>query len=348
MIKISLFGGFQVSKKSRKVNKIGSIKATELLKYFCLNKNKKLNILDIYEIFWEDFDEDSARKNLNSTLYYIRKNLGITKESLYLNHHHCCFCPEDVEIDIETFEEKVNQAEKSSSLEEKLDILLEAEKIYKGKLLPENDFDNWTENQREYFVKTYVNVLSKISDIYESFEDNEKAYFYLEKAFNYDKNRDDIWLKLISLHIKNNKYIEAKKLYQEYEKMFDLIDQGFMKSSLKEIYQETENKLKSNDQKGASYLPLEEFNLVKNVITNKRNKDFIYCEIEITDEKNIHKSMKCVKEKIRKNDIITIQNNTLKILFREIKDLSESKDLIEDKLKEILKKCNQENYKINK
>ncbi|MFY9356510.1 MAG: hypothetical protein WAO60_01240, partial [Defluviitoga tunisiensis] len=82
MLKVFTFGEFAIYKEDKKIESFKSRKAMELFKFLLLNKNKKVPLLDIYDIFWPGFDDESARLNLNTTLYYIRKQLDISSEEL--------------------------------------------------------------------------------------------------------------------------------------------------------------------------------------------------------------------------------------------------------------------------
>lgn len=82
MLKVFMLGNFKVYNNNKEVKSFGSRKAKEIFKYLIINKNKKIPLNEIFEIFWDEnysetYDIISLKNNLNTVLYLIRKKLKI-------------------------------------------------------------------------------------------------------------------------------------------------------------------------------------------------------------------------------------------------------------------------------
>ncbi|BBE30788.1 SARP family transcriptional regulator [Tepiditoga spiralis] len=341
MIYANLFGVFTIKKNEKLIKNFGSRKAQELLKYLILNKNKKISTFDIYNIFWENFDEDSAKANLNSTLYLIRKKLGITKEELYTHYNYCTFSPKSFNTDMNDMLMFYEKAQGEEDVEMKIELLKKAVNLYKDELLSENIYDMWVEYKRQYIKKIYVDILSELADLFEEKNDLTRALKYLQKGFEYDKNRDDIWLKQIALNIKAENYIASQKLYNDYKELFGNSELSFI-GNIKDMYT---NKKENNVQvlQGATILCEEDFELLIALEKNKREKDFFVLELSFNKRSSFDNSLNILTKKIRKVDVIMTKKDKIYIMFREIKNKELAKDSIKEKIKSFLKN---ENYQL--
>ncbi|PNS01380.1 hypothetical protein X927_00810 [Petrotoga mexicana DSM 14811] len=91
MLKVYMLGDFKIFLDDKPIENLKSRKAREILKYLILNRGQKVLVFDLYDLFWPGFDDESARQNLNTTLYYIRKNLGLSSNELTLQEDFCTF-----------------------------------------------------------------------------------------------------------------------------------------------------------------------------------------------------------------------------------------------------------------
>jgi len=167
MLKVFALGEFAIYKDDKKIESFKSRKALELFKFLLLNKNKKVPLLDIYDIFWPGFDDESARLNLNTTLYYIRKQLDISSEELGIKEDYCLFSMKDIYIDFEEFLRLYDEAFKEKEINRRLFLLLKAATLYKGDLFDENVYGEWVRDQKEYFKRLYIDILLEIGNLYE-------------------------------------------------------------------------------------------------------------------------------------------------------------------------------------
>src|SRR6056297_2760058 len=155
MLKVFMLGNFKVYNNNKEIKSFGSRKAKEIFKYLILNKNKKIPLNDIFEIFWsesyvDDYDISSLKNNLNTVLYLLRKKLKIHKNYLFVDFDYCTFTPKKIDIDLEKITELYEKAHRKDDKQFRKDMYLKIIELYQGDLLLENVYDEWVEIKREY------------------------------------------------------------------------------------------------------------------------------------------------------------------------------------------------------
>lgn len=339
MLRFLLLDNFRIFSGKKEIKVFHLKKAKEILKYLIINREKKVPINELFELFWKDvfFESDdiaSLKINLNTSLYVIRKTLNLSPKYLYIDFDSCIFDPKSIYVDVEDFVLNYSLSQESNSNDEKIKYLLYAEKLYKTDFLCENMYDSWVDIKREYFKNVYINIINEIADFYMGNEQLNTALSYIEKGFQIDRDRDDLWIKQIAIYIRKENYLKAQKIYNDYKDMFkdDNIDilKNFNLVSLK-------NKQKVFDSYKNNSLSVKDFNKVVEVENHKRYKDFFVCELLVKDKTKATYFLDKLVKYIRQEDLICLDEDKIMIMFREIKDIENGKKIIERKLKEILK-----------
>jgi len=325
MLKVFTFGEFAIYKEDKKIESFKSRKAMELFKFLLLNKNKKVPLLDIYDIFWPGFDDESARLNLNTTLYYIRKQLDISSEELGIKEDYCLFSMKDIYIDFEEFLKLYDEAFKEKEINRRLFLLLKASSLYKGDLFDENVYDEWVRDQKEYFKRLYIDVLLEIGNLYEKLNDKIDAQYYLQTAFYYSQ-REDAWLSLIRFYENNHEKDKAISLFNQYKEFFGYNEYPVSQKNVNYSTLET-----PNIERNGNVLSLDLFNIILDLERLKRDKDYVMIELKL--KKKVDKSiLDKFCEQIRREDVIYFGGDELKIIFRGIKDVKESREVVVKKV----------------
>ena len=325
MLKVFTFGEFAIYKEDKKIESFKSRKAMELFKFLLLNKNKKVPLLDIYDIFWPGFDDESARLNLNTTLYYIRKQLDISSEELGIKEDYCLFSMKDIYIDFEEFLKLYDEAFKEKEINRRLFLLLKASSLYKGDLFDENVYDEWVRDQKEYFKRLYIDVLLEIGYLYEQLKDKIDAQYYLQTAFYYSQ-REDAWLSLIRFYENNHEKDKAISLFNQYKEFFGYNEYPVSQKNVNYSTLET-----PNIERNGNVLSLDLFNIILDLERLKRDKDYVMIELKL--KKKVDKSiLDKFCEQIRREDVIYFGGDELKIIFRGIKDVKESREVVVKKV----------------
>ncbi|PNR93101.1 BTAD domain-containing putative transcriptional regulator [Petrotoga sp. 9PWA.NaAc.5.4] len=336
MLEIYTLGEFKIYLDDKKVDNFKSIKAVEIFKYLVLNKDKKVPLLELYDLFWPGFDDESARLNLNTTLYYIRRTLSIPSSELGIKENYCIFSKKDVYIDLEEFLKLSDEGLKEKDLNRRLFLLLKAADLYKGDLLEENTYEEWVREKREYVKNIYIDILLEIGNIYEKIENKIDALYYYQKAF-YDSQREDVWLKLVRYFQNNEEEEKALSFFNRYKDIYNYKEYPFSSGRNSKNAEATPNIM--DLQKDSNLLSKALFDFVLQLEKLKRDKDYVLLEIELKDVLK-DELIKKLENIIRKEDVVTVQDNKLFVLFRGIKNVQDSREIVVKKIVDFLKEEN--------
>lgn len=351
-----MFGDFKISKDNKSINNsFGSHKAEELFKFLVLNKEKRISTYELYDLFWNDFIDQNAKQNLNSTLYYIRKNLNISKDALYIKNDICTFKPKDFKSDVDEFLKIIKLLNMTISEDEEKTVALfkELDNIYNGELLPDNFNDIWVEEKRFYFQNLYIDKLIEVVDILFKKLETQIAIKYINKALEKNRKREDLWLKKIELLIKMEDFSLAKSTQKEYKKIFGEQDIDFIDLTLENFSNFKKREQIDNfsdilgNLEGGTTLNKKEFDFALELEKKKRKKDYLFIEIEIEDNSNIIDLFNVLSKNIRREDLINKNKDKIYILFRGLDIPKEKKEIIVEKLSKFSGKVT-ENFKILK
>jgi len=330
MVNIYMLGDFKIFLDDKPIENLKSRKAREILKYLILNRGQKVSVFDLYDLFWPGFDDESARQNLNTTLYYIRKNLGLSSDELTLQEDFCLFSKsKDIYIDLEEFLALSDEGFKEKEINRRLFLFSKAVSLYKGELLQENVDEEWVREKREYLKRVYVDMLIEMGNIHEKMNNKIDAHYYFQKAFYYSQ-REDSWLRLVKFYMENNELEKAKGLFNEYKDSFEYHEE----------FPFTVNKVNNEEpsafyEKDGNLLCSELFDIVLDLEKVKRDKDHLLVEIKIHSSFD-NELINELKKIIRQEDLISYNSQHIYILFRGIKNLSESREIVVKKINNLL------------
>lgn len=203
-----------------------SEKAKGILLYMVLN-NKEYHRNQLKQLFWCDFNEASANRNLRHAIWNIRKVfrtvdsnfdvlINVSKSVIKLNHSLV------IERDIDYFDQlmkrkSISEVEINSCLENFGQDFLENFFISDSQ-----DFNNWVYFERESFRRKYFNDLLALAKKMMSEEKYNMALKILNNLVLLDSYNESLYLMIMKLHVKNgNKsfalhtYKEAKRVLRE-------------------------------------------------------------------------------------------------------------------------------------
>lgn len=144
MIYLKLFGEWGIFVDGKKIEKITSQKALKLLFFIYLTKRKMISIDEVADIFWNGYNREYVRKNINAQLYYIRKDLQM--DARYLsNKRNYIFIERTIFLsDYDSFLELIEQDKSIDDLE----------RLYTGELLESFD-EKWIIKYRRWLKTLY-------------------------------------------------------------------------------------------------------------------------------------------------------------------------------------------------
>ena len=169
-VRVWLLGGFRVSVGLRTIEESEwrLKKAASLVKLLALAEGHRLHREQIIELLWPGLDPKAAANNLHYALYRARRILNPTSTTpsryLVFRDERLELCPNSpLYVDVETFEEAAATARRTkepAAYRVALDL-------YTGGLLPEDPYEEWTQERREELRRLYLTLLVELAALYE-------------------------------------------------------------------------------------------------------------------------------------------------------------------------------------
>jgi DNA-binding SARP family transcriptional activator len=164
-VRIHLLGGFEVTVADRPVaaDAWRLRKAKTLVKLLTLARGHRLHREALVAVLWPDRDGASATNNLHQALYVARRTLAGTSAAL------CCLRDDVVLLsdgtmpwlDTDAFAAACRRAHQTRNP----DDYRAAAELYRGDLLPEDRFEDWSEGPREALRERHLGLLAEYADV---------------------------------------------------------------------------------------------------------------------------------------------------------------------------------------
>jgi DNA-binding SARP family transcriptional activator len=338
---IQTFGKFSVAIDSVEV-KIPfkrSQKAQEIMRFFLAYRNRKISKDYLCDEFWPGMDYYSAKHNLSTTLYMIRKGFdevygekGFGKKLFRSSSQMCWFeTPGEVSLDISLFRQLIKKASLTAKKEEKIKIYKEVEELYNGDFLSEQPYSEWAISIREECKELSVETLIELVKLLIEQQSYKEAKLYQSKAIKIDPYNENLILQKMLILKEQKLFVEAIKTFETFER--NLMEEfGFKPSPNLEnlrdqiiLCQESTEKKKNLAQeiKDERYVELSVFKKIIFFELSQRQCDSALMEININiDWTNIpwlfNKIFNCMVSLLRKGDLITHNDKSFFILLKNI------------------------------
>lgn len=170
----------------------GLKKARSLVQILSLTPEHRLHREQVMDLLWPDFPLAAAANNLHQTLYTARKTLG-GSGFLPLRGEYVTLCPgAELRVDVEEFEAAAKVARRERSIPE----YRAATDLYTGDLLPRNLYDDWAEVRRTRLRETCLDLLIRLSALYEEHGQFASALETLRRASEIEPERQEVALSL--------------------------------------------------------------------------------------------------------------------------------------------------------
>ena len=223
-VRVWLLGGFRVNVGSRTVSQDAwrLRKAASLVKLLALTPGHRLHREQAMDHLWPDSGRKAASNSLRSTLHTARKVLGPAMGSRYLasEDESLVLCPEgDLSVDVDAFEQAAataRGAKEPATYRAALDL-------YEGDLLPENRYEEWTEDRREELRQLYLALLVELAGLHEKRDEHGLAIEALRKATAKESTLEEAHVALIRLHAISGR---PERALAQYERLRDVLSRG--------------------------------------------------------------------------------------------------------------------------
>jgi DNA-binding SARP family transcriptional activator len=167
-LEINTLGSFSVMVKGREISADllgGQKRVMDLLKLLIVYRKNGVMKERIYELFWPRYSYKSARDNLNTIIYRLRKLLNDKDEFLSTDVNSIRFKEKSVITDVDRFLEYIhlgNEAEKQGSRETSTKMFSAAIELYKGDFLESDLYYDFIRDERENLKAKFRNLLFKM------------------------------------------------------------------------------------------------------------------------------------------------------------------------------------------
>jgi DNA-binding SARP family transcriptional activator/tetratricopeptide (TPR) repeat protein len=200
LLHIDLLGGFRVRMGQRLLldQSWGRRKARALVKVVSLQPDRGLHRDAVLEALWPDLGVRAATNNLHKNMHHLRTALverGIEAPLLELRDDRLWLAP-GVEVDVTAFRAAAAAARGSGEIARYEAALA----IYRGDLLPEDVYEEWSIADREELRALFGRMLAEAAELDERAGRVNAAVDRLEQLLRLDPLDEDVHRRLMRLH----------------------------------------------------------------------------------------------------------------------------------------------------
>lgn len=217
-IEVRLFNGLKMTRQDRAQTpiKLRSPKTEELFAFLLCKRSVSRE--EVIDTLWSELAAEKAWKNLNSTLYYIRKAIiaenGDHSSVIAADRNEIRIEDSGVYCDLYEFERLLRQLRQSSVPDPNL--FKQAETLYTGELLRGKAY-NWAGEWSRRLESQFIELLEMAAKHYAEQNDLETSLHYFMEILKLDEIREDIHHQVIQTYLKLGRHVEALRQYRELE-----------------------------------------------------------------------------------------------------------------------------------
>ena len=204
-LRLRLLGGFRAERAdvAWPISGWQRRSAKTLTKLLATSRGHKLHREQLLEILWPGVEADSALNSFAKALYAARRALEpelLPRESsayLILTDSMVALSPEHVSIDADRFE----QLAESALLQEDVGAFEAALAAYGGELLPEDRYEDWCAQRRDYLAALHVRLLAGLAETLAKRGSHSAAAARLREVLELDPTSEDVHRRLMRLYL---------------------------------------------------------------------------------------------------------------------------------------------------
>ncbi len=225
VLKVRMFGGFQMSYRGEKfqIGKKQTAKAVRLFQMLLHAGPAGIAREQLLEDLFGHEAETDLANNLNVTVHYLRKQLKASRlpEGEYIlikggRYHFDAHCP--VEVDALVFASLLEQA-KGKKEDERLRLLKEACRLYRGHFLPALTGEEWATVTGAHYQYLYTEHMEEVCRLMTARGEYQELFDLCGRAAAvYPFDEWQIWQMECLLAMKRFK--QARELYDQTEALY--------------------------------------------------------------------------------------------------------------------------------
>ncbi len=219
--RVRLLGRFCLSARNKTVQ-FPARKAESLFAFLVLNRNKPTDRSVLAGMFWPDFPDSRARRNLSTALWRMKGSIYDqigSKLQVSVGGDYILLCLDNAEIDVMKFRGLLDLSAKQQR-EGRIATMRQAEALYTGDLL-EDCSDEWCEEERRYLRGLYLGLLRDLVTEGRRLGDYGSAISFAQKAITINPLDEDIQGELMCLFHLSGKRTAALAQYEALKKLLE-------------------------------------------------------------------------------------------------------------------------------
>src|SRR5947209_625691 len=214
---IDLLGRFQVTVRGRAIEDTAwrRERAASLVKILALAPHHRLHREQVMELLWPDSAPGAGSNALHQVIHVARRILQaeepVAPSPLHLRNEIVSLAPaESLWVDAEAFETGAalaRQARDPIALESALDL-------YRGDLLPDDPYEEWTVTRRNALQQVYVETLLELAGIRAERKEYEKAIAALRRVVDTEPAHEEAHAALMRVYALAGQRYSALRQYR--------------------------------------------------------------------------------------------------------------------------------------
>ncbi len=171
----------------------------------------------IASLFWPDATENEVKNRFKNNIYRLRRALG--NDAIVLNEDTYFFNNAlDYEYDVESFQQHLDSAYRSTLPDEKINHLQLGLDLYKGPFLPDLD-GSWVVPERERLAMAHLEALLNLSDLYLQNQQFAKALQLCQRALVEDACLEAAYRAIMRIYGAMGNRAAVKRQYRRCKKV---------------------------------------------------------------------------------------------------------------------------------
>ena len=208
-LEIYLLGELKLDLDGTPLQLPATVRARSLLAYLVTYRQRSHSRERLAELFWPGRPRARALRSLSTALWHIRRVLP-SGDYILSDAHTVQFNPQsDYWLDVEAFEEKMQDARSRMREAESCILpLTSCVQLYRGDFL-EGFYDDWCLEVRYRLEGMYLEALERLMTALEALNQPEAALRWGEQLLAHDPLREDVYRAVIQLHVRLGNRAEA-------------------------------------------------------------------------------------------------------------------------------------------
>jgi two-component SAPR family response regulator len=212
-------GKFSMILDGKKIheNQWKSFKGRSLFLYLLHQFPQSVSEDHLLETYWGDLEPDKGKHSLRTTLYFVRRMLQENGRSFILSERQKYKINPEAKIycDFVQFKNQIQAARQNwerKKIEDAVLIIKDAERLYKGDLLP-GFSEGWCLTARDEMKESYVWMLTVLGSYLCSQKQWREAFLYSQKIIEFDPLSEEGYALAIETCLKSGRKDEAVQYF---------------------------------------------------------------------------------------------------------------------------------------